>query len=401
MSNKNQLALVVANSFQVADRIVANEFDYGDGKHQRKRTAIAMNFIARALAEGEFNLKHMWTNNILDDEGKKNALNNLKEKPTKEADDALHDVWDHMDDDHKKIHLENHPDSRFGVIENHRTEVEERHAESEVAEQQGHEEANEELRERHKRRNRNKRVREKKKGSEGDDDDWWNKMSLGEQKKYLRDHPRSKKARRFRIGIRNLAMKATAGIHHEIRAMGHEYKTSMSGLRALRNGRKMNDEQKEALKKVAGRMAKLLLGALAVSAMFTPLAPFAMHIGKAYADHVSGRGDELATDHVKRVRRKDGQEIDEDGNIVDPTTVGQTGPNANNGSGSPTTVGQVEPQTSQSGVNLRGRKNDHVESQQNETELEWMRRDMTEWISSPDTLHEMHKMVKAEKAKKG
>jgi hypothetical protein len=397
MSNKTQFGIVAAHGFSLADRIVANEFDYGDGALQRKRHAIAMNQIARA-AEGDFDLKHMWTNNILDDAGKKEALNNLKSKPTKEADDALHDVWDHMDEEHKKTHLENHPDSRFGVIENHRTEVEERHAESEVAEQQQHEEANEELRERHKRRNRNKRVKEKKKGSEDDDDGWWNKLSLTEQKKYLRDHPKSKKARRFRIGIRNLSMKATSGIHREIRAMGHEYKTGMSGLRAMRSGKKMNEEQKEALKKIASRMAKLLLGALAVSAMFTPLAPFALHIGNKYAENMNNRRNELANDHVKRVRRKDGQEIDEDGNIVEPTTVGQTGNNQNgNGSGSPTTVGQV----AQAGVNLRGRKKDHEENQKNETELEWMRRDMTEWLSSPDTLHDLHKMVKSEKAKKG
>jgi hypothetical protein len=376
MSNKNQLSLIAIQSFEFADRVTASEFDYGDGALQRKRIAIALNQIARA-AEG-MGLKEMWTSNMLDDNGKKQIIKGLKDKPTKDADDALHEVWEHLDEEHKQMHFEHHPESRHKVVEDHNDAAHQQHAETEVAEQQQHEEVNEELRTRHKRRNRNKRVRERNAGTEDDDDSWWNKMSMSEQKKYLRDHPKSKKARRWRIGIRNMAMKATKPIHHEIRKMGHTYRTGMDGIRALRSGRKMNDEQKEALKNVAKRMSKLLMGALAGAALFTPLGPFAMELGDKYADEVQRGNRNLNTDHQTRRRLRDGTEVDEDGN---PTTVGQTNGNGNQ-SGSPTTVGQTEPARSESGVNLKMSKKKHAEHQQNETELEWMRRDMTEWLIS-------------------
>lgn len=383
MSNKDKLSLVVTHGFQLADQIVANEFDYGDGAVQRKRIAIALNVIARSEGVG---MREMWTNNMINDSGKANIINGLKERPTNEADDALTDVWDHMTDEHKQMHLNNHPESRFHVVQQHQDAAQEHNADSEVQEQQEHEERNEELRERHKRRNRNKRVRERNRGTEDDkDDDWWNNMSMTEQRQYLRAHPKSKKARRWRIGIRNLAMKATHGIHSEIRKMGHEYRSGMDGIRAMRNGRKMTDEQKENLKKVAGRMAKLLVGALAVSAMFTPLGPFVLEVGDKYFDHLKDRGSELENDH----RRDNSDDENNETNENRPTTVGQTDGNRNGGN-SDTTVGQTEPAVSESGVNIKLNRKNHALHQQNEMELEWMRRDMTEWLLNSD----VDKMVK-------
>lgn len=386
MSNRNELSIVVAQSFELADRIIANSFDYGDGSLQRKRTAIAMNAIARAT-EG-LTLKDMWTNGMMDDSGKANTINGFKNLPAHDADDAVRPIWDHMTDEHKKMHLENHPESGFHVTHEHAERAADVAAEAEVEEHQEHEENHQELRERHKRRNRNKRVKERDAGTEDDDDEWWNKMSMTEQKEYLRKHPKSKKARRWRVGIRNMSKKAMGAIHREVRHMGNTYRQGMGGLRNLRNGKKMTEEQKDALKKVAKRMAKILMLSLGTAAMFTPLSGFAMELGDKYADGFKDRSKELESDHEKRRFRKvDGVEVDEDGNPKQPTTVGQTNGNGNGGGGgssSDTTVGQTA-QTSQSGVNLKmGRSKHHEQNQKDETELDWMRRDMTEWLMQQD-----------------
>lgn len=390
MSIRNELSIVVAQSFEFADRMIANSFDYGDGSLQRKRTAIAMNQIARA-ADG-LTLKDMWTNGMMDDGGKANTINGFKNLPVRDADDAVRPIWDHMTDEHKKMHLENHPESGFHVTQQHEDQAADTAAEAEVEQHQEHEENHQELRERHKRRNRNKRVKQRDAGTEDDDDEWWNKMSLTEQKNYLRKHPKSKKARRWRVGIRNLSKKAIAPIHREIRHMGHTYREGMNGLRNLRSGKKMTDEQKDALKKVAKRMAKILMLSLGAAAMFTPLSGFAMELGDKYADGFKDRGKELASDHEKRRFRKvDGVEVDEDGNPKQPTTVGQTD-GSGGGSSSETTVGQ----TSQSGVNLDMKGKRHEQNQKDETELDWMRRDMTEWLMQQDT----EKLAKEFKGKK-
>lgn len=371
--------LVVARSFQRASEILQDAFDYGDGSHSRKRIAIAMNLLAIARAEN--GLKHIWNNGMLNEEGKHNIIKGLKNTPTADADEAVHDIWNDMDDEHKQAHLENHPESKFHVIEQHNRDAQDQHHETEVAEDTQREEEHQNLRDRDDRNKKNKRVRGKKKGKEDEkDDDWWNNMSMQEQRKYLRDHPGSKKARRWRVAARNLAMGATKKIHHEVRKMGHDYKNGMAGLRALKNGRKMTDEQKEGLKKTAKRVAVLLIAALAATAMFTPLGPMAMDVGDKYFEGLEKRGPELAVEHEAS------------------TTVGQTDQAANNPNGGETTVGQTDSNTSQSGVNLHGvlRKDKREAHKQDETELEWMRRDMTEWLLKTDT-HELEKEIKANK----
>lgn len=371
MSNKTQLAIAVAHSFNKADEILSNSFDYDDGVLQRKRSAIAMNLIAIAATDG-LSLKHMWTNDMLDDGGKINILNGLKDRSTSDADDAVDELWPHMDAEHRKLHLENHPDSKFHIIENHNREAAERHENSEVEEANRHEEQHQELRERHERRNRNKNRREKKRGQEPEeDDDWWNQMSMSEQRKYLRAHPKSKKARRWRVGVRNTAMKIAGPIHHEVRKLGHDYRMGMDGLRALRSGRKMTNEQKEGLNKTVKRIAALTIAALVTTAMFTPLGGMALEVGQKYFDGFEDRTKELATNHIPNSERNS------------ETTVG--GIDRNNGQrGNPTTVGQV----SQSSTNLHAllKPSKRQAMKDNEMELDWLRRDFTEWLMHTDTV---------------
>jgi hypothetical protein len=367
MSNKTSMSLVVEHSFKKADQILADTFDYEDGVLQRKRAAIAMNLIAIAATDG-LSLKHMWTNDMLDDGGKINILNGLKDRPTSDADDAVSELWPHMDDDHKKLHMENHPNSKYHVIEGHNERAAEQHEASEVEEANQHEEQHQQLRERHERRNRNKRKRDVERGSEPEgDDDWWNQMSMGEQRKYLRAHPKSKKARRWRIGVRNAVMKVAGPIHEEVRKMGHDYKNGMEGIRAMRSGRKMSDEQKEGLKKTTGRIAKLTLAALVGVAMFTPLGGMALEVGQKYFEGFSDRGVELATEHLPK------PPVD----IVGEADV-------NNAGSGPTTVGQV----AQAGTNLHKhlKPSKRQAEKDDEMELDWLRRDFTEWLMETDTV---------------
>lgn len=366
MTSKNSMSLVVAHSFSKADKILSDSFDYDDGVLRRKRVAIAMNLIAMAATDG-LSLKHMWTNDMLDDGGKINVLNGLKDRPTSDADEAVSELWPHMDDEHKKLHMENHPNSKFHVIEGHNKRAAEQHENSEVEEANRHEEQHQQLRERHERRNRNKHKRDKKRGSEPEgDDDWWNQMSMTEQRKYLRAHPKSKKARRWRVGVRNAVMKVTGTIHEEVRKMGHDYKSGMDGLRAMRSGRKMSDEQKEGLKKTAGRVAKITLAALVGIAMFTPLGGMALEVGQKYFEGFEDRKEELATEHTPKKT----------------TNIDQT--DLNNEGAGPTTVGQV----AQSGTNLHSylKPSRRQAEKDDEMELDWLRRDFTEWLMETDTV---------------
>lgn len=373
MSNENTLALVADFSFKKADEIVAGSFDY-EGNHDRKRIAIAMNLIAMASANDPTGLKHLWKNNMIDAVNKTEIIRSLKKMRTVDADEAIADIWDYMSAEDKQFHLNNHPDSRFHILSGHTDDAHDDQAHHDVKTEIQHQEQYEELKERHKRRVRNKARAENRKGKEsvssGDEDeedngpadnsggDWWEAMTLKEQRQYLRDHPGSKKARRMRVAARALAMKVMKPIHHAVRQMGHDYRNGMEGLRALRSGRKMSDEQKEGLKKTAKRVAKILVVALAASAMFTPLGPFAMDVGNEYFDNLHERAEELAKEH----------EVPDT-----PTTVGTPGA----GPATETTVGEV-----QAGVNLHDVLKPATQElhKKDEMELEWMRRDMTEWL---------------------
>lgn len=372
------LTLVATATFRRADEILADVFDYEDGSLERKRMAIAANLMSMARGEDDgIGLKHIWTSGMMNDSGKANIINGLKEMPTADADDAVKDVWDHMGDEHKQMHLNNHPESRYKVQEDHNQQAEEDHARAEVEEQNQHQENHDELRERNRRRNRRRKKADDAAGTEQEgDDDWWNKMSLKEQRAYLKQHPRSRKARRWRVGIRNTAMKATRHIQHEVRKMGHDYKNGMEGLRQLRKGKKMTDEQKEGLKKTAKRVGVLLIAALGTAAMFTPLQGVAMHLGDKYLEYLNNHRDTLEKEHEVQAEKEE-------------TTVGEADPN--NEAGGETTVGQTdpapEPSASESGVNLHGtlKKSTREGNKADEMELAWMQHHMTDWLCAQDT----------------
>lgn len=388
MSNENKLAVVVARSFSLANAITANSFDYGDGALQRKRLAIAMNLISLSEESGPPTFRELWEKMDKNHEAKEALLEQRagKHLPTHEADENLHEIWDAMDDHHKQKHLNDHPQSKFHVIEQHNEDAAELSAEEETKKSIEDEEKHDALRENDKRRNRNKRVKNKKKGQEDPNDDtWWKKLTLTEQKKYLREHPNSKKAKRQRIMIRNLSMKAIDHIHQEVRKMHHDYKHGMAGIRALRSGKKMTPEQKEGLKNTGKRVAVILLGALAGAAMFTPLLPFALDAGEKYVNELGGNRKRLEQAHMEPEEKKADDEKRQKEQDEKETTVGQTDDSKK--SDSETTVGQVDNDVSESGTNLyKHMKRKKLDAERNdEMELDWMRRDMTEWLLDQDT----------------
>lgn len=125
--------------------------------------------------------------------------------------------------------------------------------------------------------------------------DWWDKLSVDHQNKYLRDHPNSKKAKRHRGIVRNLVKMATGKIQKAVEKTGKDYKFGMAGIKNFRDGKPMSARQKEGLKSTAVKVGALALGALAGIALFTPLAPFAMNVGSEWLNSISNRSESTSS----------------------------------------------------------------------------------------------------------
>lgn len=372
----NLTHLLMQLSLARADQIIESdpEFQYDELETGIKRQAIAANLKRAVLAAGSKGLEHIWKSGTLNKYSKAHLVNGLKDMDTKEADDALAPVWDRMDDDHKDMHLNNHPKSRHAVLHSHQKKAAKRAARTEVEEHAAREETHIKHMQANRRRNDRLWKAEQNKGKEEiGDGEWWHRLKPHQQAKYLSDHPRSKKSRHFRKEVRHEAKKVAAQIHSEVPKIGSDFKKGMEGVRELRTGGEMSDEQWEGLKKTTTKVSTLLLGALGGIALFTPLGPLAMQVGSEYLNSVSARADKIAAEH------REGRETDDEND--------GEGDNTNNSKHSnvKTTVGAVK-QKSQSGTNLhRVHKELAKEHEDDNAELAWLQRDMTNWLCKVDT----------------
>ena len=336
----------LAEVWDKAEAIVANDFDHGDGSYQARKAAIASNMLSLSKAPA-LKLKDHW--HTL---GKK-AQEQLLEKAAgldvhvRDADKEIETIWDKMTPQQKADYLAWHPRSKFHAVHRRessftmrdnpndardpvhaegrkkakrkrapeseqpsnddeperRPEPESNHTQPEAEQEQQPADGQPQQRQRRRRR-----------ASSGNGA-WWDRLSIEQQAEYLRKHPNSKKAKRHKGIVRNLVASAMHKVHGHVKKLGHDYRNGMAGLRNFREGRKMTDEQKTGLKKTAKVVGGLVLGALVGVAMFTPLAGYAMELGSMYLDHVfegkSESGVNLDMHAKKSTQKADKQDEDD------------------------------------------------------------------------------------------
>lgn len=317
--------------WQKAEQMVENEFDHGDGQREARKAVIAANLISLSKRADPNRpsgvpLSSMW------DKVDKNKQDKLLEHlagldhHVDHADAAVDSIWDKMSPQQKEDYLAWHPQSKFHDVHNRsknftlrdnphdpddpvqeekkdkkglkrrkqkdREEAEpvpaenEEHKPSHTAHEGHDEQASDGSTEGNSTNSQAKRQRRPGNG------DWWDRLSIERQNAYLRKHPNSKKAKRHRGIVRNLVAASLKKIHSHVHKLGHEFKDGMEGLRNFREGRPMTEEQKKGLTKTAKIVGGLVVGALVGIALFTPLGPYAMDLGKLYLDHLTeGKGD--------------------------------------------------------------------------------------------------------------
>lgn len=306
------------NVWQKAEKMVADEFDHGDGERDARKVAIAANLLSLSKAEVKgVSPDSMW--NKMDQNKQDKFLDQIAgmDKEVADADDAVASIWDKMNPNQKENYLAWHPKSKFHAEQKRHNSFtmrdnpndpkdpkkssdegkkglkQKQKKDSEDAEPvaaEGEEEKESDQPDSEDKPEDKSEEGSKKKRAAGNGD-WWDSLSIERQAAYLKKHPNSKKARRHRGIVRNLVSAALGKIHEHTQKLGHEFKDGMSGLRQFREGRPMTEEQKHGLSKTAKIVGGLVIGALAGLALFTPLGPYAMDLGSMYLDHLMSKGE--------------------------------------------------------------------------------------------------------------